>query len=493
MSGEWLPQGPLLEDHGGPPLGAPQPNPAQCGGAPHKPALSPSPDSLWRPKLEGPFEAAFPWGPPQGGLPSTGALEGALRGYGVPKGPRSVSSFSPSEEEAVCESTAPSESFWQGPASPLLTGAPLWGRQQVAAAAAAAAAGPFANGSTVVEVHHLSPSSSFEGQEKDTEAPDSLLLPPSAATADAAAAAQEHSSSSSGIGNGVSPLVQFLRTSKALKMSLTRTMEMQQQTLQLLLLHPHIAPPDMEAPCCWCSAAAANPQQQEQQQQSGCVVLLQIEMLQQLLQQASSQLQERQEDLLAAEAQLQQQQQQEEQQDGLSALLPHWQQQQHQQQLAAAAAELRIRRSVLKHQFADFQEALQLQQQLQQEANARWLLEAADQIRGSFPGAATEQLSGLLAPLSASPWTGHITSGLVGAQLSEKRNKLLKLENKLRELQQLATLLQQQQQKRQQQQQQLATVTTHTEKLTAAACTDLLLAHKYRKQSIKLPYDQVQQ
>lgn len=389
MSGEWCPQGSLLKDPEGPPVTGPQRPSGQCGRVHEKPRTSPSPDSLWRPKVEGPFEGPF-GGPFQGPVlsgavpgaaPFKGAHEGAHWSCGAPKGSRSLSSFSPNEEDAVCESTAPSEGFWQSPGSPVLTVSPLWGGDRNAGAAAAAAAAT-ASENTAVEVHQLSPSSAFEAEEKERETAESLLLPPSAATVAAAAA---HDLSSSSIGKGVSPLVHFLRTSKALKLSLTRTMEMQQQTLQLLLLHPHIAPPDLDAPCCWCSAAAANPQQQEQQQQSGCVVLLQIEMLQQLLQEASSQLQQRQDDLVEAENHLQQQQQQEQQQDRLSALLPHWQQQQQQQQLAAAAAELRIRRSVLRHQCADFQEALLLQQQLQQEANARWLLEAADQIRCCQP------------------------------------------------------------------------------------------------------------
>ncbi|CDJ67043.1 hypothetical protein, conserved [Eimeria necatrix] len=433
-------------------IGSPQGTPrdprvdAGLTGAPH--------ETLWRPRPE----AAPSWHPQKEHFE-----------VGASKAPSTVSSFVWSGEGGPCESTAPSEGVWPGPGSPVLTGSPFSVSDSIPAATAEGVWAPAG-----VEVHHLSPASSFEPPEKELEAEKALMLPSPAA----AAAAPTTCSSSS----GVSPLVQFLRASKTLKMSLTQTMEMQQQTLQLLLLHPQLAPPDLDAPCCWCSTAAADAQQQPQY--SSCVVLLQIEMLQQLLQQCSSRLQQQQEDILEAEGQLQQQQQQQ-QQDPVTCLLPHWQQQQQQQQLAAAAAELRIRRSVLKHQCSDFQQALLLQQQLQQEANARWLLEAADHIRSSFADSPTADLANILRP--GSSLNPQITQGLVGNQLSEKRSKLLQLEEKLKELQQLATMLQQQQQKRQQQQQQLDGVTTQTKQLTAAACTDLLLAHKYRKQSLKRP------
>ncbi|OEH75649.1 hypothetical protein cyc_04144 [Cyclospora cayetanensis] len=175
-------------------------------------------------------------------------------------------------------------------------------------------------------------------------------------------------------------------------MSLSQTIEQQQQTLQLLLLHPRLAPPSLEAPCC----------------------------------------------------------------------------------------------CVLKHQCEQLNEAVLLQQRLQQEARARWLMEAADQIRTCYPEASPPQMAQLLQQQGAdSLWTAQITDGLVGSQLREKRIKLLRLEERLRELQQLTSLLQQEQHKRQDQQQQLAAVTTHSQKLTAAACTDLLLAHKYRGEALK--------
>ncbi|XP_026190239.1 zinc finger protein 853, partial [Cyclospora cayetanensis] len=379
-----------------------------------------------------------------------------------------LSSFACAVDTMLCESTAPSESYWPGPSSPPLG--------PTAAVTATAVGGTTED--VVLEVHHLSPAPSFEAPDKDEESTDYSTLPCASGTGSSS------SGSSSTSATGVSPLVYFLRKAKSLKMSLSQTIEQQQQTLQLLLLHPRLAPPSLEAPCCWCSAAIA-PQQEERQ--GSCVVLLQIEMMQELLQQASSQLKQQQWDLQRGEAELHAQQQQ--QQEGFYNLLSHWQQQQQRQQIAAAAAELRIRRSVLKHQCEQLNEAVLLQQRLQQEARARWLMEAADQIRTceALADAVVTTIVYCRCSAASGVWRFEASReiGLVGSQLREKRIKLLRLEERLRELQQLTSLLQQEQHKRQDQQQQLAAVTTHSQKLTAAACTDLLLAHKYRGEALK--------
>ncbi|KAL8440530.1 hypothetical protein Efla_003201 [Eimeria flavescens] len=412
-------------------------------GRPHQPSAQ---DSLWRPK---------PIDTPTKELQHRELNAGQFQGR---------SSFAPSEN-ILSESTAPSESFWPSPDS-----TPVDVPHECGSAGHQAGQ----RDEDVVEVHHLSPAPSSECNDDDPAAPSFLWLPPGVSTL----------SSTGNDSNDVSPLVQFLRRSKALRMSLTQTMELQQQSLQLLLLHPRIAPASLDAPCCWCSAAA-DPQQRQQQQQS-CVVMLQIEMLQELLQQSSSQLQQQQEDFQRGDMLLYEEQQRELQhQETLSALLPHWQHQQN-QTVAAAAAELRIRRSVLKHHYQQLEEALSLQQRLQQEARARWLVEAADEIRTSYPEASDVEVVKLLQPQGAAGlWGCELSDGLIGNQLREKRAKLLRLEESLRQLQHMTGLLQQQQQERQQQQQQVAAVLAHTEKLTAAACTDLLIAQKHRKQSIK--------
>lgn len=365
---------------------------------------------------------------------------------------------------APCASTAPSESLWSSPALPLLD-TPS-GCSTPTTEPTVAAAGKIDGG---VEVHQLSPILASECPEDGKDIPGCLMLPP---------AAPPMSSTNS----EVSPLVQFLRRAKVLKMSLTQTMELQQQSLQLLLLHPRIALASLDTPCCWCSAAV-DPQQQQQQ---SCVVMLQIEMLQELLKQSSSQLQQQQEDLHRGEVLLHEEQQRELQHhERVSTLLPQWQQQQN-QTVAAAAAELRIRRSVLKHHYQQLEEALLQQQRLQQEARARWLVEAADEIRTCYPEASDVEVVKLLQLQGKGGlWGCELSDGLIGNQLREKREKLLRLEESLRQLQHMTGLLQEQQEKRQQQQQHFAAVIAHSEKLTAAACTDLLIAHKYRKQTIK--------
>ncbi|KAL8443982.1 hypothetical protein Emed_006459 [Eimeria media] len=417
--------------------------------APTKLMASPSPETLWRPK---------PIVNQGKGSTCRDVTEESFAGF---------SSFVPNDN-LPCDSTAPSENFWPSPES-----APADNPQQISPrgqTTSPAACG----GNEAVVVHQLSPAVSSESNETETLA--SLWLPP---------VASESSSSTRGSSTEVSPLVQFLRRAKTLRMSLAQTMELQQQSLQLLLLHPRVAPPSSDAPCCWCSAAA-DPQQPQLQQQS-CVVMLQIEMLQELLQQSSSQLQQQQEDLHRGDAWLYEEQQRELQhQEALSLLLPQWQPQQQSQAVAAAAAELRIRRSVLKHHYQQLEEALSLQQRLQQEVRARWLVEAADEIRTSYPEASDVDVVELLRPQQgAGVWGCEISDGLIGNQLREKREKLMRLEESLRQLQRMSALLQQQQQGRQQQQQQVAAVLAHTEKLTAAAATDLLIAHKHRRQSIK--------
>ncbi|KAL8274605.1 hypothetical protein Esti_001508 [Eimeria stiedai] len=413
-----------------------------------KPLLPPSPETLWRPK---------PMVSPAKGFTYRDVTGEGFAGY---------SSFVPSES-LPCDSTAPSENFLASPES-----APADIPQQDSPrgqTTSPAACG----GNEAVVVHQLSPAVSSECNE--VEAPASLWLPPVAS----------ENSNPRGSSTEMSPLVQYLRRAKTLRMSLAQTMELQQQSLHLLLLHPRVAPPSLDSPCCWCSAAA-DPQQPQQQQQS-CVVLLQIEMLQELLQQSSSQLQQEQEDMHKGDTWLYEEQQKEQQhQEAISLLLPQWQPQQQSQAVAAAAAELRIRRSVLKHHYQQLEEALSLQQRLQQEVRARWLVEAADEIRTSYPEASDVDVVKLLRPeQGADLWGCGLSDGLIGIQLREKREKLLRLEESLRQLQRMTTLLQQQQQGRQQQQQQVAAVLARTEQLTAAACTDLLVAQKHRRQSIK--------
>ncbi|KAL8434453.1 hypothetical protein ACSSS7_003151 [Eimeria intestinalis] len=451
---------------------------------------STSPETLWRPK---------PIVSPAMGFASRDVTEESFTGF---------SSFVPSEG-IPCESTAPSENFWPSPEStPADIQRNVSHRGESTSSAACGV-------NEAVVVHQLSPAVSAECTE--AEAPASLLLPP----------VGSETSSTRGSSTEVSPLVQFLRRAKTLRMSLAQTMELQQQSLQLLLLHPRVAPPSSDASCCWCSAAAG-PQQQQPQ---SCVVMLQIEMLQELLQQSSSQLQQQQEDLHRGDMWLYEEQQRELQhQEALSVLLPQWQPQQQSQAVAAAAAELRIRRSVLKHHYQQLEEALSLQQRLQQEVRARWLVEAADEIRTStsrvllvfsrclfvvnsiaararllfvrlrlclsfansavfgsgYPEASDVDVVQLLRPQQgAGLWGCELSDGLIGNELREKRDKLLRLEESLRQLQRMSALLQLQQQGRQQQQQQVAAVLARTEKLTAAACTDLLIAHKHRSQSLK--------
>ncbi|KAL8443986.1 hypothetical protein Emag_005731 [Eimeria magna] len=384
--------------------------------APTKLMASPSSETLWRPK---------PMVSPSKGFTCRDVAEESIAGF---------SSFVPSES-LPCVSTAPSENFWPSPEL-----APADNQQQVSPggqSTSSAACG----GEEAVVVHQLSPTVSYECNE--AEAP-SLWLPPVAL----------ESSSTTVSSTEVSPLVQFLRRAKNLRMSLTQTMELQQQSLQLLLLHPRVAPASSDVPCCWCSAAA-DPQQPQLQQQS-CVVMLQIEMLQELLQQSSSQLQQQQEDLHKGDVWLYEEQQRELQhQEALSLILPQWQPQQQSQAVAAAAAELRIRRSVLKHHYQQLEEALSLQQRLQQEVRARWLVEAADEIRTSYPEASDVDVVELLRPQrGAGLWGCELSDGLIGSQLREKREKLLRLEESLRQLQRMSALLQQQQQGRQQEQQQ---------------------------------------